>query len=316
MREHRVNAVRPQRLADYLPSAFPLLTPGKVYRFAKEKKIRCNGAHCDGAHRVRQGDVLALYLPEELLRPQEGPAYLRAREALRVVYEDAQLLVVDKPAGLLVTDEEGGEADTLLNRALRHLAESGDWEPQDAFTPCLCHRLDAGTSGLVMIAKTPFCRDAVLEAMRLRQFKKTYLGVTFGRPAPPSGTLRGYLSKDAARGLVRVTSAPRPRTREIVTGYRTLAVSGRLALLEIDLVTGRTHQIRAHLASIGGPLLGDSKYGNQAANRELRAKYQLLTAWRLQLPQFGPGPLQQLSGRVLTAEKPWYYAQVLDHTLK
>ena len=128
------------------------MTPGKVYRFAKEKKIRCNGAHCDGAHRVRQGDVLALYLPEELLRPQEGPAYLRAREALRVVYEDAQLLVADKPAGLLVSDEEGGEADTLLNRALRHLAESGDWEPQDAFTPCLCHRLDAGTSGLVMIA--------------------------------------------------------------------------------------------------------------------------------------------------------------------
>ena len=127
------------------------------------------------------------------------------------LYEAAQLLVADKPAGLLVSDEEGGEADTLLNRALRHLAESGDWEPQDAFTPCLCHRLDAGTSGLVMIAKTPFCRDAVLEAMRLRQFKKTYLGVTFGRPAPSSGTLRGYLSKDAARGLVRVTSAPRPR---------------------------------------------------------------------------------------------------------
>lgn len=316
MQEHRVNAAKPLRLADYLPSVFPLLTSGKVYRFAKEKKIRCNGVHCDGSHRVRQGDLLALYLPEEFFPKAGEPAYLRARDVLQVVYEDAQLLVVDKPSGLLVMDETGGEADTLLNRALRHLAASGAWKPQDAFLPCLCHRLDAGTSGLVMIAKTALCRDAMLEAIRRHQLKKTYLGVTFGRPTPPSGMLRGYLCKDPSRGLVRVSNVPSPRAREIVTGYRTLAVSGRLALLEIDLVTGRTHQIRAHLASIGCPLLGDSKYGSQAANRELHAKYQLLTAWRLQLPQFEPGPLQQLSGKTFTAQKPWYYAQILDHTLQ
>ena len=119
------------------------------------------------------------------------------------------------------------------------------------------------------------------EAIEQHRLKKTYLCVTFGWPTPPQGTLRGYLIKDARRGVVRVTDRPQPGARQIVTGYRTLAKSGRLALLEVDLVTGRTHQIRAHLASIGCPLVGDSKYGNQAANRALRAKYQLLCAWRL-----------------------------------
>ena len=147
------------------------------------------------------------------------------------------------------------------------------------------------------------------EAIEQHRLKKTYLCDTFGWPTPPQGTLRGYLIKDARRGVVRVIDRPQPGTRQIVTGYRTLAKSGRLALLEVDLVTGRTHQIRAHLASIGCPLVGDSKYGNQAANRALRAKYQLLCAWRLRLPQFEADALRPLSGLCLTAPRPWFYSQ-------
>ena len=315
MQEHRVALSTPRRLADYLPTVYPLLTSGMVYRFAKEKKIRCNGVHCKGTQKVANGDLLALYLPDELLGAADGPLFLRARSELAVVYEDDQLLVADKPAGLPVLSEEN-LPDTLINRALRYLYQKGEYAPSAGFTPCLCHRLDTGTSGLVLIAKTPLCRDAMREAIEQHRLKKTYLCVTFGWPTPPQGTLRGYLIKDARRGVVRVIDRPQPGARQIVTGYRTLAKSGRLALLEVDLVTGRTHQIRAHLASIGCPLVGDSKYGNQAANRALRAKYQLLCAWRLRLPQFEADALHPLSGLCLTAPRPWFYSQILDHRLK
>ena len=314
MLEHRVTAATPCRLADYLPTVFPLLSSGMVYRFAKEKKIRCNGVHCKGTQRIKQGDLLSLYLPPQLLGPSDGPVFLRARDQLSVLYEDEQLLVVDKPAGLPVLAEED-HPDTLINRALRYLYQKDALSKDAGFVPCLCHRLDTGTSGLVLIAKTALCRDAVRDAMEQHQLKKNYLCVTFGWPVPPQGTLRNYLVKDARRGIVRVVDHPVPGARQIVTGYRTLAKSGRLALLEVDLVTGRTHQIRAHFASIGCPLVGDSKYGNQAANRALRAKYQLLCAWKLTLPRFDDPALAALSGRQFTAKKPWFYEQILDGTL-
>ena len=141
--------------------------------------------------------------------------------------------------------------------------------------------------------------------------------MTFGRPNPPAALLRDYLLKDAERGIVRITDTTAGGAKEVITGYETLAVSGRLALLEVELVTGRTHQIRAHLAHIDCPILGDSKYGNNAANRELRFKYQALCAWELRFPaQISDPRFAHLAGRVFHAEKPWYYQQVVDGTLK
>ena len=314
MLEHRVTASAPCRLADYLPTVFPLLSSGMVYRFAKEKKIRCNGVHCKGTIRVKTGDILCLYLPAELLGPAQGPVFLRARNQLTVLYEDNQLLVVDKPSGLPVLGEDS-LPDTLINRALLYLYHKGEFSPDAGFLPRLCHRLDTGTSGLVMIAKTAACHDALFEAIRLHQVRKTYLCVTFGHPQPPAGTLRGYLLKDSRQAKVRVVNRPQPGAQQIITGYHTLARSGRLALLEVDLVTGRTHQIRAHFSSIGCPLVGDSKYGNQALNRALKTKYQLLCAWKLSLPQFEQPELKQLSGKQFTAPMPWFYDRILDGTL-
>ena len=147
--------------------------------------------------------------------------------------------------------------------------------------------------------------------------KKTYLCVTFGRPVPPDATLGGYLLKDADRGIVKIVEDKQPGAKEVETRYETIAVSGRLALLKVQLITGRTHQIRAHMASIGCPILGDSKYGNNAANRELRFKYQALCAWKLRFPaQISDPRFAHLAGRVFHAEKPWYYQQIVDGTLK
>ena len=138
----------------------------------------------------------------------------------------------------------------------------------------------------MIIAKTPEAEELFLAAIKNREVQKTYLCVTFGRPMPPDATLGGYLLKDADRGIVKIVEDKQPGAKEVETRYETIAVSGRLALLKVQLITGRTHQIRAHMASIGCPILGDSKYGNNSANRELKLKYQALCAWELTMPRF------------------------------
>ena len=257
--------------------------------------------------------TLGGYLLKDADRRVEGPAWKNARTPAQVVYDCPQILIVNKPAGVAV---DGPEDDTLLNRALLYLNKQGEYKENDLYTPALCHRLDTGTSGLVIIAKTPEAEELFLSAIKNREVQKTYLCVTFGRPMPPDATLGGYLLKDADRGIVKIVEDKQPGAKEVETRYETIAVSGRLALLKVQLITGRTHQIRAHMASIGCPILGDSKYGNNSANRELKLKYQALCAWELTMPRFTQPDFAFLSGKTFHAPKPWYYQQVLDGTLK
>lgn len=302
MRELHVKCLLPVRLDKYLMEQFPALGIGRLNKALRENKIKLNGKKQPLSTRVQNGDIVRLFLNDDALEKRALPAAM-------LVYEDDDILVVNKPAGVEV---DGPADDTLLKRVCATLAERGG--PSQAV---LCHRLDAGTSGLVLLARNAAAEQFLTEAIRQRQIQKRYLCVTFGRPQPPAALLHDYLSKDAERGVVRILSAPAPGAKEILTGYETLAVSGRLALLQVDLITGRTHQIRAHLAHIGCPILGDSKYGNNAANRELHFKYQALCAWELRFPaQIEDARFSRLAGRVFHAEKPWYCRQLLDGTLR
>ena len=313
----KVKCLAPTRLDHYLTQQYPALTPGRLNKALRENKIKLNGKKQPLSTRVMAGDEIRLFILDEQLdggREADGPAWKNARGPAEAVYNGPQLLVVNKPAGLPV---DGPESDTLLNRALLYLNKAGEYDEDSLYQPALCHRLDTGTSGLVLIAKTPEAEQILLEAIRERQVKKTYLCVTFGRPVPPEGTLGGYLLKDANLGKVQILPEKKPGAKEVCTEYETIAVSGRLALLKVRLITGRTHQIRAHMASIGCPILGDSKYGNNAANRELKLKYQALCAWELVMPDFpAASPLADVAGKVFHAPRPWYYGQVLDGTLK
>lgn len=302
MRELHVKCLLPVRLDKYLMEQFPALGIGRLNKALRENKIKLNGKKQPLSTRVQNGDIVRLFLNDDVLEKRALPAAM-------LVYEDDDILVVNKPAGVEV---DGSADDTLLKRVCATLAERGG--PSQAV---LCHRLDAGTSGLVLLARNAAAEQFLTEAIRQRQIQKRYLCVTFGRPQPPAALLHDYLSKNAERGVVRILSAPAPGAKEILTGYETLAVSGRLALLQVDLITGRTHQIRAHLAHIGCPILGDSKYGNNAANRELHFKYQALCAWELRFPaQIEDARFSRLAGRVFHAEKPWYCRQLLDGTLR
>ena len=280
----KVKCLAPTRLDNYLMQQFPALNPGRLNKALRENKIKLNGKKQPLSTRVMAGDEIKLFILDDVL--------------------DADNRV------------DGPDDDTLLNRALLYLNQQGEYKENDVYTPALCHRLDTGTSGLVIIAKTPEAEELILAAIKSREVKKTYLCVTFGRPTPPDSTLGGYLLKDADRGIVKIVEDKQPGAKDVETRYETIAVSGRLALLKVQLITGRTHQIRAHMASIGCPILGDSKYGNNTANRELKLKYQALCAWELTMPHFNQPDFEFLSGKTFHAPKPWYYQQVLDGTLK
>lgn len=313
----RVNSLLPIRLDKYLMQQYPVLTPGRLNKALRENKIKLNGKKQPLSTRVQAGDEIKLFLlPDQLSAapPVEGPAFLQAKYPAKVVYENEQLLIADKPAGLPVIDEK--EPDTLIHRVQLYLYQKGEYRSGQGFAPALCHRLDTGTSGLVLVAKTEQALADLTELIRTRRLKKEYLCVTFGRPEPPAATLTGWLKKDAAKGQVAVLDHPAADAVPIETRYETVAVSGRLALLRVELVTGRTHQIRAHLASICCPILGDGKYGQNAVNRQLHFKYQALCAWRLTFPSDCPPSLSSVNGKCFTLEKPWYCRQLLDGELK
>ena len=258
MQELHVKSLLPVRLDKYLMEQFPALGLGRLNKALLENKIKLNGKKQPLARRVLNGDVIRVYLLDDQLglTSQEGPEFLQARAPAEFIYENDDLIVANKPAGIPV---DGDEADTLLNRVLRRLYEEKRWDA--VHEPRLCHRLDTGTSGLVLLAKTAAAEEFLVNAIKERLIRKTYLCVTFGRPVPPAATLHSFLTKDSVHGIVRILDEPKSGAKEIITAYDTIAVSGRLALLRVELVTGRTHQIRAHLASIGCPILGDSKYG-------------------------------------------------------
>ena len=282
MKELHVKSLLPVRLDKYLMDQYPALGMGRLNKALRENKIKLNGKRQPLSTRVQNGDTIKLFLTDEQLENRPTPAAV-------FVYEDDDIIIASKPAGIAV---DGPDTDTLSRRVPAKLASEGK-----ATHAVLCHRLDTGTSGLVLLAKNNAAEAFLTAAIKARDIEKRYLCVTFGRPNPPAPPAGG---------------AQHP-----ITGYETLAVSGRLALLEVELVTGRTHQIRAHLAHIGCPILGDSKYGNNAANRELRFKYQALCAWELRFPaQISDPRFAHLAGRVFHAEKPWYYQQVVDGTLK
>ncbi|NCC07374.1 MAG: RluA family pseudouridine synthase [Clostridia bacterium] len=313
MKQIRITPKNAGRLDAFLLGEYKMLTKGKLHKFMRENKIKLNGKKVPLDTYMQLGDELKLFIPDEALTQPQGAPYLRAKRIFEVIYEDANLVITIKPAGLMVNDDT--EADTLINRALLYLSEKGEYSKESEFKPALCHRLDTGTSGLTIIAKNEAAFNELCTLIQGRDIVKKYLCVTYGKPAKPSATLTGYLKKDAAAAHVRLCDANMNGAKEIITKYNTIDTSGRLALLEVELVTGRTHQIRLHLASIDCPILGDSKYGNNAANRELKLRYQALCAYSLTFPKIN-GVCKALSGKTFKCPLPWYYKQIIDGELK
>ena len=291
-----------QRLNKFLEKAVPLLSGGMMHKYLRLKRIKVNNKRTEAAYKLAEGDSVQLYLNDEYFdAPKEEEAFRRIKTPrVRVVYEDEHILLADKAPGMVVHADEHGDTDTLIAHIQAYLFQSGAWNPDDAasFAPALCNRIDRNTGGIVIAAKNAETLRIINEKIRDREIDKRYLCVTLGRPRPPEGEVSCFLLKDEQKKQVSVYHRPVPGGKTAVTRYRTLETRGELSLLEVQLLTGRTHQIRATMADLGCPLLGDGKYGNGAANRRYGETRQALYSYRLTFDfPTDAGLLEYLRGR-------------------
>lgn len=292
-----------QRLDKFLTKALPALPKSLMYKYLRTKKIKVNGKRAEIAQPVCEGDELTLYIKDEFFVTEDDAFYKKIKPIFKVIYEDENIIIADKPVGLLCHDDDSGERNTLVEQIKAYLWKKGDYdgENENSFAPALCNRIDRNTCGLVIAAKNSSALRAMNEAVKQRYVSKFYLCLVHGIPEKKEATLRGYLVKDEAKNLVRVFEK-KPREgdpKEIITKYRTVGEQNGCALLEVELVTGRTHQIRAHMASIGHPLVGDGKYAENEADRKTGVYRQALCAFRLVFGNEMGEPLENLRGKTI-----------------
>ncbi len=265
----------------------PDLSRAVIAKGIRTKRIKRNGKRAEGHERLSAGDVVSIYLADAA--PRETLS-----KPVHIAYEDARILIAEKEAGLLCQDLDHPEADTLTARVNMQRKAAGE-------APCfLCHRLDFHTSGLVLFAKDKETLTLVEEAIREHRIVKRYLAVALGRVTPREATLSHQLFKDAKKGRVYVSETPTKGSKTAIMHYRVLEMRGGLSLVECELVTGRTHQIRAQMAAAGFPLLGDAKYGSKQESRAYKETHQLLCAYQMTFETDPVGPLGELAGKTVT----------------
>ena len=296
-----------QRLDRFLAKAVPLLPASLAQKYIRLKRIKRNNARARRDDRLCEGDVLQFYINDEFFEtPREDNAYLTvAAPKLNIVYEDENLLLVDKRAGVAVHPHDGAEyGKTLIDHIQAYLYAKREWRPREenAFTPALCNRIDRNTGGIVIAAKTAEALRVMNQKIKDRELDKRYLAIVEGTPKPKSGVLRGYLFKDAVKNRVFVTDAPQKGAKTCETRYEVLESRNGLSLVECELITGRTHQIRAQFAHAGHPLLGDGKYGK--LDKRFDRRYQALYSYKLTFRfTTDAGSLNALNGKTFTVEK-------------
>ena len=295
-----------QRVSKFIEKTVPALPQGLLYKSFRLKRIKLNKKRCQPQDRLSQGDLLELYINDEFFgEGRQDLVFLKVPDRIQVVYEDQNILLVDKKPGLVVHEDDDNTPDTLINRILHYLYNKGEYQPdaEQSFVPALCNRIDRNTGGIVIAAKNAETLRIINQKIRDREIDKRYLCITVGAPRPPQGEVSCFLLKDEKKKQVAVYHRPVPGGKTAVTRYRTLETRGELSLLEVELLTGRTHQIRATMADLGCPLLGDGKYGDGQVNRRYGETRQALYSYRLTFDfPTDAGLLNYLRGRSFQVE--------------
>lgn len=278
-----------QRADRFLTKILPGLNSGNVQALFRRKDVKLNGKHCKPDVRLEKGQTFDVYLPDTDIRGKsaEQEKNIKILPKPEIVFEDEDILLLWKPAGLLSqSDEDGG--DSVEERARQYLSAG----KENSFIPSLCHRLDRGTSGLLIMAKTAQALRILTREIKNRSITKLYQCVVHGVPEEPAGEMSDMLFKDSSTGRVMVKNCPGAKSALLC--YKTLQVKNGLSLLQIRLVTGRTHQIRVSLASRGLPVLGDGKYGNTRLDKPFHPKRMALCAYKI---SFSCPELPNLDGK-------------------
>ena len=300
-----------QRVDKFLTKAVPLLPKSLLYKYLRLKRIKLNGKKTAIDVRLNEGDVLDLYINDEFF--EKAPArydFLKAGKELSIVYEDENVMLLDKKVGLLSHPDEGEYVDTLITRVQRYLYEKGEYDPEaeNAFAPALVNRIDRNTGGIVIAAKNAEALRVLNQKLKDREIEKYYLCVVIGTPDKKEDLLVAYMTKDEKKNQVRVYDSPVPDGKTMKTKYKVLDSKNGLSLLEVELLTGRTHQIRAHLAHVGHPLLGDGKYGKNADNEKFGGyKKQFLYSYKTVFAfTSDAGALEYLNGKAFEVKDVWF----------
>ncbi len=296
-----------QRLDRFCAKNAPALPSSALQKYFRTKDIKVGGHWQKPDYRLTEGECVRMYVPDTAFAAPKTrlstDALAASTAALDIVYEDENLLLVNKKPGVLCHPASGWDPATLVAQIQAHAYRRGEWNPrlENSFAPALANRIDRGTGGIVIAAKNAEALRILDEKIRLRELDKRYLCVCAGRPNAAQGELRNWLFKDSVKNTVYVRERSEPGAQLAVTHWRLLASAHGLSLVECTLETGRTHQIRAQMAHFGHPLLGDSRYGDEALNRRWHEKRQLLWSYRLGFDfTSDAGLLNYLDGRSFT----------------
>ena len=315
-----------QRLDKFLAKYMNEAAKSFFYKMMRKKNITLNGKKCEGNEKLAEGDVVKLFLAEDTIEKFSSVQVQEVKKVdLDILYEDDEIILVNKPAGML--SQKAKETDeSLVEYLIDYLLGSGKLTESGlrAFRPSVCNRLDRNTSGIVAAGKSLAGLQMLSGVFKDRSIHKYYQCLVSGVIRDVK-TVDGWLLKDEKKNQVRILTDVEAKRfggkggdeepKRIRTKYEPIATDGRFTLLKVTLLTGRSHQIRAHLASLGHPIVGDSKYGGVSkVNPSGRTvKYQLLHSYRLEFPKLAE-PFAYLSGRVFEAPLPGYFGSVLKET--
>jgi len=310
-----------QRLDKFLTKALDLPV-GLLYKSIRTKKIKVNRKRAENNTVLAEGDVIQCFLAEEFFAKLDAISDVslslnKIQPRLDIVYEDENIMLLNKRPGVSVHEDEDSKVNTLIAHVQAYLYQKGEYNPTDeqSFAPALCNRIDRNTGGIVIAAKTAEALRVMNEKIKLREIDKYYLAAIHGIPVKKEATLTGYLIKDEKLNKVKVYDDNPPRgAKNIITKYKVIATRGSEALIEVELLTGRTHQIRAHMAHIGHPLIGDGKYGINKSDRENGYKFQALYSYKLRFSFKGePTALEYLNGKEFSIpKKDIYFTEIFS----
>ena len=307
MREIRINKNDAgQRLDKYLSKRFKTMPKSLMYKYLRTKYIKLNGKKVQPDVFLNEGDVLTLYIRDEFFETKKDYDFLKAGKELSIVYEDENIILIDKKVGVICHQDNRYDADALNLRVLRYLYEKHEYDPEadKSFTPALCNRIDRNTGGIVIAAKNAEALRVMNQKIRDNELQKYYLCIVKGCPKPKYAVLTAYHFKDESTNTVTISDKPREGYKKIITEYTVIKPSSALSVCEVLLHTGRTHQIRAHMAYIGHPLLGDEKYGDRKLNVKHHMKRQALYSYKLRFAFTTPaGCLNNLNGQTFEVKE-------------